>query len=178
MRIYTRTGDDGTTGTLGGARVSKASAQIEAQGALDELNSTLGLALTEVGDDLRELLLDAQRKLFVVGGEVSAGGGKRSGKQRLTKKDLTSLEAAIDRIVSSLPAQKSFVLPGGTKAAAMLQVSRTVCRRAERCLVALAEAQPVQPLVLAYVNRLSDLLFVMARAANVRAGQEEAVWGP
>lgn len=171
-RIYTRTGDDGMTGLADGTRVRKDSARIEAIGAVDELNSHIGVALYEpLPDAVRECLVGVQHDLFDLGGELSVPGHAL-----LTDASATRLEQAIDGFNADLPPLKDFILPGGTRAAALVHVARAQCRRAERSLVALeAEAQGHGHL-LRYLNRLSDLLFVLARALNRHAGVGDVLW--
>jgi cob(I)alamin adenosyltransferase len=173
-RIVTRTGDDGTTGLGDGTRTRKDAARIQAMGDIDELNSSLGLVLAEdVPAELREVLAAVQNDLFDLGGEVCIPG-------RVAMQDahVERLDGHVARLNASLPALKEFVLPGGARAAASAHLSRTICRRAERSLVAVAAIEPVPPNALRYLNRLSDLLFVVARTLNRVAGQAETVWRP
>lgn len=171
-RIATRTGDDGTTGLADGSRVDKTSPRIEAMGAADELNSVIGLLLTEpLPPAVRECLGEVQQDLFDLGGELSTPGHPV-----LNDAQLSALDAALERHNAALPPLREFVLPGGTRAAALAHVARTVCRRAERCVVALARAEKVTPLAQQYLNRLSDLLFVLARAANREANVLDVSW--
>ncbi|MCW5626422.1 MAG: cob(I)yrinic acid a,c-diamide adenosyltransferase, partial [Burkholderiales bacterium] len=151
-KIYTRTGDTGTTGLGDGTRVPKDSHRIEAIGAVDELNSTVGVLLTEsMADDIRALLLDVQHDLFDLGGELSIPGYIAIGDYHVT-----ALEHALDRFIADLPPLKEFILPGGSRAAAVCHVARTVCRRAERRVVSVAEAEAaLSPLCQRYLNRLS-----------------------
>lgn len=180
MRIYTRTGDGGETGLLGGRRVRKSALRVEAYGEIDELNASLGsvgAVLTDAG--AARLLTEVQRQLFALGARVAdarEGGEASSEKTAFPDTHVTALERAIDRAEEALPPLKSFVVPGGSEAGARLHLARTVCRRAERRLVALATQENVPPVFLAYLNRLSDLLFVLARAANQRAGMPEIPW--
>jgi len=171
-RIVTRTGDAGTTGLGDGSRVPKDSARIDAIGAVDELNSTIGLLLTEpLPDALAAALTDVQHDLFDLGGELSIPGYAS-----VTDAHVLRLEAAVERLNADLAPLKEFVLPGGTRASALAHVARTVCRRAERALVHLAAAEAVTEASRRYVNRLSDLLFVMARSLNRVAGQPDVLW--
>ena len=171
-RIVTRTGDAGTTGLADGSRVAKDSARIDAIGAVDELNSTLGVLLTEtLPADVVEALTDVQHDLFDLGGELSIPGHVA-----MTDAQVVRLEAQVERYNSRLSPLKEFVLPGGTRAAAFSHVSRTVCRRAERALVHLAATEPVSDAARKYLNRLSDLLFVLARALNDAAGRPDVLW--
>jgi cob(I)alamin adenosyltransferase len=180
VKIYTRTGDAGQTALLGGARVRKDDLRVAAYGDVDETNAVLGLALAEepVGDDAA-LLRSLQRDLFALGARLAdptAAVADAREKSVLGAADVERLERAIDERQARLPALTAFILPGGSRAGALLHLARTVCRRAERSMVALDRTHPLQPELLAYVNRLSDLLFVLARAANQRAGSAEERW--
>jgi cob(I)alamin adenosyltransferase len=161
-RIATRTGDDGTTGLADGSRVPKSHLRVAAMGDVDELNSQLGVLLCEpLPDDVRTLLQQIQHELFNLGGELSLPG------QTLLKAEaVATLDAALERHNATLPPLAEFILPGGTRSAAIAHVARTVARRAERALVALGVADPVNPAPRQYLNRLSDLLFVLARVLN------------
>jgi cob(I)alamin adenosyltransferase len=171
-RIVTRTGDAGTTGLGDGSRVAKDSPRIDAIGAVDELNSTLGLVLAErLPAAVAELLTDVQHDLFDLGGELAVPGHRALADARVA-----ALEAAVEAVNADLPPLKEFILPGGTRGAALMHVARTVCRRAERALVALAASAEVSEVARRYVNRLSDLLFVLARAQNRRAGRDDVLW--
>lgn len=177
MKIYTRTGDTGETGLAGGRRTTKDDDRLETCGTLDELNSWLGLARAETPpDEVDRVLARLQNELFELGAELA--GFTQNDKTRVTDEDVARLEADIDRFVAMLPSQNGFLLPGGTKPAAALHIARTVCRRAERRLVALAhdERETVSPALLAYLNRLGNLLFVLARTANKQAGGNEVPW--
>jgi cob(I)alamin adenosyltransferase len=178
MKIYTRTGDDGTTGLLGPGRVRKNSPRIEAYGTLDELNAVLGVARAcEGAAGFDALLGGIQSALFTVGAQLATVAPQlRDTLDRIGDADVRGLESAIDALETELPALTTFVLPAGAPLAAELHLARTVCRRAERRVVALAEQEPVDDAVLRYLNRLADLLFVMARAANHRAGVTETPW--
>ncbi|MDT3736437.1 MAG: cob(I)yrinic acid a,c-diamide adenosyltransferase [Denitratisoma sp.] len=171
-KIYTRTGDAGTTGLADGSRVSKDSARIAALGDLDELNSVVGLLLTEdLPEDIRALLTGIQHDLFDLGGEMAIPGAAL-----LDEKSIDGLEDAIDRYNADLGPLKEFILPGGTRAAALAHLARGVCRRAERQLVGLAAAEAVSEAGRKYVNRLSDLLFVLGRTLNRLAGRSDVLW--
>jgi len=171
-RIVTRTGDGGETGLGDGSRVSKDSARIEALGCVDELNSQLGLLLTDVADeDLRCCLLRIQNDLFDLGGELSIPGY-----EMLTEDQLLALEGWLGQYNAALAPLKEFIIPGGSRAAAQAHVVRTVCRRAERSLVHLKEQDARPALGTRYLNRLSDLLFVLARVLNQRAGLPDVQW--
>ena len=171
-KIYTRTGDDGTTGLGDGSRVDKDDARVEAMGAVDELNNAVGLLLTEsLPDDIGQLLREIQHTLFDIGGELSLPG------HTLVNLDqVTALEKALDRYNAQLAPLKDFILPGGTRAAALGHAARSVCRRAERRLVTLARGTRVNTATLRYLNRLSDLLFVLARSLNRSAGVPDVLW--
>jgi cob(I)alamin adenosyltransferase len=185
-RIYTRTGDKGTTALGDGRRVAKDHRRIEAYGTVDELNSTLGLAL-QAGLDAEgaDLLRRVQNDLFDLGADLCvpeiprrrAGGGARRSALRITGRQVERLEAVIDRFNASLSTLRSFVLPGGTPASAWLHLARTVCRRAERRVVTLSRQERLNPQAVVYLNRLSDLLFVMARRANA-GGRDDVLWVP
>ncbi len=173
-KIYTRTGDDGTTGLADGSRVPKDHARVEAYGTVDELNSVLGLLLTKsLPPEVREPLTDIQHVLFDLGGELSVPG-----RQALDAARTARLETLLDKLNANLPPLKEFILPGGVEAAALCHLARTVCRRAERRTIALARAERVNPEAVRYLNRLSDLLFVMARYLNAKAGAPDALWQP
>lgn len=180
MNIYTRGGDGGSTDLLGGGRVRKDAARIEACGAVDELSASLGFCLAALRDEeLGRLLQEVQRRLFVIGsllGDVRERPGPRPDKMRLAPEDVAALETAIDRGQAELPPLRSFLLPGGAEAGGRLHLARTVCRRAERRVVALAQQEELPPLLLPYLNRLSDLLFVLARVVNRREGSPEIPW--
>ena len=171
-KIYTRTGDAGTTGLADGSRVAKDAPRIEAIGAVDELNSAIGVALAEdLPAEVRACLDGVQHDLFDLGGELSVPGHTI-----MTDAHSKRLEDALDAFNARLPALKDFILPGGSRAASLAHVARTVCRRAERALVALAKTDTVAPPLLQYLNRLSDLLFVLARSLNRHAGGDDVYW--
>lgn len=176
MKIYTRTGDQGETGLFGGARVAKNDPRVEAYGTLDELNAQLGFAraLTPP-QELESLLERLQADLFTLGAEVACTPGKTEqlSMPLLGEEDVTELEAAIDLHEAALPPLRTFILPSGSPAGAALHVARTVCRRAERAVLSVSDARP---LVLIYLNRLSDLLFVLARRASHLAETRETPW--
>ena len=169
MKIYTRTGDKGETGLFGGARVSKADPRVAAYGDVDELNSVIGVARTENLDATVDgLLARVQTELFDLGAELATVPEKAESADTpsIEEDEISRLETAIDRFEADLKPLKTFVLPGGSRAAAQLHVARCVCRRAERSLVALASQSPVREETIRYLNRLSDLLFTLARHAN------------
>jgi cob(I)alamin adenosyltransferase len=179
MKIYTKTGDRGDTGLFGGARVSKASTRVTAYGEVDELNSVIGLVLSEPFDaGISALLTDVQSRLFDVGAELATAPDSKValGIPLIGEPEVERLEQAIDLAESELAPLKTFVLPGGCRAAAYLHLARTVCRRAERCMVQLASDEAVRPEALRYLNRLSDALFVFARLANHRANIADVPW--
>jgi cob(I)alamin adenosyltransferase len=182
-RIYTGGGDGGETSLADGTRVSKASARIEAQGDIDEANAVIGLARAhaaalEDGAGIAETLARIQNDLFDIGADISSPGSDAGdGRLRIQPGQVARLEAEIDTLNQALAPLDSFVLPGGSAAAAWLHLARTVVRRAERRVVALADGEPVNPCITTYLNRLSDLLFVMARCANQR-GSADVLWRP
>ena len=176
-RIYTRAGDEGETSLGDGARVAKSHLRIEAFGTVDELNSYLGVILaSHVPDEFRPWLEQIQNELFDLGADLCVPTDDGRERLRVTVDQVARLEELCDLVNGRLEPLKSFVLPGGTEAAARLHFARTICRRAERVTVALADTDPVTPAALAYLNRLSDLLFILARAAN--AGAQEPLWKP
>ncbi len=179
VKIYTKTGDDGTTGLFGGQRVSKASDLVEAYGTVDELNAAIGMArATKLEPFTEEVLARVQSDLFTLGAEVACVPGQEE-KMKMTfiqEEDCHRLELAIDEGEKILPPLKNFVLPAGTPQAAALHFARTVARRAERAVVRVAESQRQELVV--YLNRLSDLIFVLARRANTTAGVEDVPWAP
>jgi cob(I)alamin adenosyltransferase len=179
VKIYTRTGDSGETALLGGSRVSKADPRVAAYGDVDELNAWLGLVRAGITDpDLTTMLERIQRDLFAIGARLADPRGavaNRVEKAAVTDEDAQRLESWIDTLESELPPLRKFILAGGSTAGASLHVARTVSRRAERSVVALGRDH-VEPTILVYLNRLSDLLFVMARAATRRAGAPELEW--
>ena len=180
MKIYTKTGDDGTTGLFGGARVKKASSRVEAYGTVDELNATLGVARATGLDPFAErVLAQVQVDLFTVGAELACMPGREEklSMRLVDADDAARLEHAIDDAEMELPPLKTFVLPGGSAQAAALHLSRTVCRRAERAILAIDDATPRTAVVI-YLNRLSDLLFTLARHANLKANVEDVPWAP
>jgi cob(I)alamin adenosyltransferase len=171
-RIVTRTGDDGTTGLASGERVAKDHRRVAALGDVDELNSAIGVLLAEsLPADAREALSGVQHDLFDLGGELSLPGHAL-----ISAAHLERLERLVETFNGALPPLREFVLPGGTRAAALAHVARTICRRAERTLVALAHAETMPPLPVQYLNRLSDLLFVIARALNRAGGSGDVQW--
>ena len=180
MRIYTKTGDAGRTGLIGGSRVRKDQLRVAAYGDVDELAAVLGVAKAHSGDSALEALLhDVQRDLFAIGAQLAdpkARVASRKAKAAVTSAQVERLERAIDVREREMPPLTAFILAGGSPAGAFLHLARTVCRRAERTVVALARRQKVYPMVLVYLNRLSDLLFVLARHENHRGGRPEDRW--
>ncbi len=173
-KIYTRTGDKGTTGLGGGIRVDKDSPRVEAYGTVDELNSVLGLLLADdLPDDIRDVLIDVQHDLFDLGSELCVPG-----RSRLSDHQVKRLEETLDALNEGLSPLKEFILPGGGRQAAVCHLARTVCRRAERRTISLNKAEAVSAVAMQYLNRLSDLLFVMARYLNKHAGGNDVLWQP
>ncbi|WP_132143977.1 cob(I)yrinic acid a,c-diamide adenosyltransferase [Luteibacter rhizovicinus] len=172
-KIYTRTGDDGSTGLGDGSRTGKDSLRVAAYGTVDELNSTIGMVLAADGvdDDVRETLAQIQHELFDLGGELCIPG-----MAMVQDADIDRLENVLDGFNADLPALKDFILPGGGMAASCCHLARTVCRRAERDVVALGRVEEVRPQAQRYLNRLSDLLFVIARVLARRSGHGEVLW--
>ncbi len=180
MKIYTKTGDDGTTGLFGGGRVNKASGRVEAYGTVDETNAVIGIARATKLDPFTEgVLAQVQVDLFTVGAELACVPGKEAklSMKLIANEDAERLEHAIDEAEKELPPLKTFVLPGGSAQSAALHLARTVCRRAERAVLAIDDAKARTEVVI-YLNRLSDLLFTLARRANVVAGVEDVPWLP
>jgi cob(I)alamin adenosyltransferase len=180
-KIYTKTGDDGRTGLFGGGRVGKDDPRVEAYGDVDELNAVLGMARSvEMMPRIDEVLAPVQRDLFALGALLATPHPEKHKEQlekaRMSDERIAQLEAAIDAGEEELDPLKAFILPGGTAKAATLHVARTVCRRAERSIIRLQRQAEVPQVVIVYLNRLSDLLFVLARVANKRAGAGEVTW--
>jgi len=177
-KVYTKTGDSGTTSLVGGKRVDKACARLESYGTIDELNAQVGLLLTYIQDDSdRECLIAVQNNLFVIGALLATEPeSPHQPSCVITLDDVTSLEQSIDRASEGLPAWRGFTLPGGCRAAALAHVCRTVCRRAERRILTLHAEEPVSPQLLAYVNRLSDYFYILALHLNFFQGTDEILW--
>lgn len=176
MRIYTRTGDDGTTGLLGGGRTAKTSPRMRAIGDVDELNAHLGLARASGRCPFDEELGRLQAWLFDLGAELAAPEGSKFSTQGIEPGHVDWIEAAIDGHMNVLPPLRAFILPGGTPLAATLHVARTVARRAERSVLELAEQEPVRPTATRFLNRISDYLFAAARTANALQGVPDVEW--
>jgi len=185
MKLYTRTGDDGTTGLFGGGRVGKDHPRIEAYGTIDELNSCLGLAVAALPHDeaweaYRQTLVGIQSRLFDIGADLATPEGSpvRERLAGIDESQIAEIEARIDEFSAAAPEIRNFVLPGGSEVASRLHLARTVCRRAERLIVAFGHGEPVGEEIVRFINRTSDLLFAMARAANHAAGVEDVPWVP
>ncbi len=177
MKIYTKTGDNGETGLFGGQRVSKDSLRIEAYGTIDEVNSFLGLAISLSENEKTKTITGwMQNLLFVAGAELASPDADSSKVPHIGEEEIRQAESYIDEITSGLPELKNFILPGGIKSAAALHLARAICRRAERQIVALQKGENVSPNLLIFVNRLSDLLFVLARFENASAGVKDVDW--
>jgi cob(I)alamin adenosyltransferase len=181
MKIYTKTGDKGETSLLGGNRVHKDDLRIEAYGTVDELNSVIGIVRSMKAPRTVDRILERiQNDLFIVGADLAAplSLSRRTAKvPRIDRRRISAIEAIIDQIQRKLPPLKRFILPGGSQVSSHLHLARAVCRRAERRTVQLGRAQKINPSILSYLNRLSDLLFILARSANQKARAKEVVWG-
>lgn len=187
-KLYTRSGDDGTTGLFGGGRVLKNHPRVEAYGTVDELNAAIGWCIAGVDgprrsavfDRFRAILTTLQSQLFDLGADLATPEhSKQQAKiHRIDESHVAEIESWIDEIDSANPPMKHFVLPGGTELAARLHIARTICRRAERAMVGLHQAEPMNPQTIIYINRISDLLFAMARRANKEAGVADVPWVP
>ncbi len=183
MKLYTRTGDDGSSGLFGGDRVSKSHLRLVAYGTLDELNSIMGLLCLHATPACatREVLQQVQHDLFVLGAILATPAARQDllgARMSRPTWAVADMEADIDRLTALAPPMTAFVLPGGTPASAHAHLARTVCRRAEREVVALTHEEPMNPVVLTYLNRLSDWLFALARAENAVAGVADVLWQP
>lgn len=180
MKIYTKTGDKGTTALLGGTRVSKSHSRIEAYGTIDELNSYIGLVGDqEINEKRRQELKEIQDRLFTIGSSLASDPGKSKVKiPDLLESDVEWLEGLIDQMNISLPEMRFFILPGGHSSVSFCHVARCVCRRAERQVITLSDLDYVAPLVIKYVNRLSDYLFTLCRMMSMELGIEEIPWKP
>jgi cob(I)alamin adenosyltransferase len=178
MKIYTKTGDQGTTSLWGGKRVSKAHLKIEAYGTVDELNAYIGLLRDQaINEKRKDLLKEIQDRLFTIGAILAMDTEKETLKKPdINNEDLLILEKEIDKMDALLPALKNFILPGGHQSVSFCHLARTVCRRAERCVIALHDIENVEPLIIQYLNRLSDYLFVLGRLIAQELGSEEITW--
>ncbi len=178
MKIYTKTGDRGETSLYSGERVAKTDLRISAVGTLDELNAGLGLAIAFGSEEeVRKILVDLQNLVFRIAADLATIGDKRALK-RIDASEVADIEGVIDRIHAQLPELRAFILPGGTPAAAQIHICRTICRRAEREAIALAAVHKLTPQVCILINRLSDLLFLLARLQNHLCGTEDPIWQP
>jgi cob(I)alamin adenosyltransferase len=182
MKIYTKTGDQGETGLFGGERVSKHSTRLDAYGTVDELNSYIGYTITEViSNDIKSLLTDVQQKLFVVGSDLATPQTEKNQKLKITRTPdhyISETEKLIDNYESQLEELKNFILPGGSKGAALLHICRTIARRAEREIVALKNTEEIGNNIIIFLNRLSDLFFVLSRFENKCSNIPDTKWIP
>lgn len=180
MKIYTKTGDKGKTSLLGGTRVSKSDYRIEAYGTVDELNSCLGLVSDLDTDKTRvEFIRNIQSRLFTVGSSLAAETSRaKEFKPDLNENDITSLELAIDEMNKVLPTMKNFIIPGGHQLVSTTHIARTICRRAERLVIRIAETEDIEEIIIRFLNRLSDYLFVLARKQGYDLGVDEIPWKP
>jgi cob(I)alamin adenosyltransferase len=181
MKIYTKTGDKGTTALVGGRRVSKGDLKIESYGTVDELNSWIGLVRDQpINESRLDLLKEIQDRLFTIGADLASEPEQVRKKPipSLLEEDITLLENEMDKMDTELPPLRSFVLPGGNQSVSFAHLARTVCRRAERLVIRLSEEEEVNPMVIKYINRLSDYLFVLSRKMTQEAGSEEITWKP
>jgi cob(I)alamin adenosyltransferase len=177
VKIYTKTGDGGESSLYGGVRLPKSDLRFEAYGTIDELNSVLGVALSQPdGQKYAGELNKIQLELFNIGAELALGAGQQLRAKPVGQTEIAALENRIDELQNQLPELKHFILPGGANLGAALHQARTIARRAERAVVRLAEQTKLRPELLAYLNRLSDYLFVLARYANFKAGAQEQIW--
>ena len=177
IKIYTKTGDDGTTGLFGGARLPKDHTRIDAYGTVDELNSVIGwLMTTHSHQEVNDFLKNIQARLFTVGSNLASDPSKDMITPDLIEEDITTIERAIDQMQNELPPLKHFILPGGSTSVSAAHLARTVCRRAERRCVALSHESTVESIILLYLNRLSDYFFVLARWLGMKEGVEEIKW--
>ena len=180
MKIYTKKGDKGETSLLGGKRVSKSNIRIESYGTIDELNSWLGLIRDQkIDSDTKKLLIHIQDRLFTIGSHLASDPNKKGIKiPDIKEENITALEKEMDKMNESLPEMKSFVLPGGNEIVSYCHIARCVCRRAERCAVNLASEEKVEDIIIKYLNRLSDYLFVLSRKLSHDLNAEEIPWKP
>ncbi len=181
MKIYTKTGDKGTTALVGGRRVSKGDLKIESYGTIDELNSWIGLVRDQpINESRRDLLKEIQDRLFTIGADLASEPEQVRKKPipSLLEEDVTLLEIEMDKMDTELSPLRAFVLPGGNQSVSFTHLARTVCRRAERLVIRLSEEEEVNPMVIKYINRLSDYLFVLSRKMAQELGSEEITWKP
>ncbi len=180
MKLYTRTGDDGTTGLIGGGRVPKDDARVSAYGEIDELNAVMGWCACPLEQTQVDRVQHIQHTLFVIGAELATtpGNTARPSFVPIEEAEVKGLEGWIDESTDHVPPLRNFILPGGSEGGARLHVARSVCRRAERAVITLASSEEVRPVIIHYLNRLSDLLFVWARETNHDQGQPEVPWEP
>jgi len=179
MKIYTKTGDKGKTSLFSGGRVLKSDLRIKAYGTVDELNSFIGMLITcEINENYKETLLEIQHKLYNLGSLLAVRGETSYKLPEIEQKNVQFLENEIDVLSNHLPLLKNFILPGGNKQVAQCHICRTICRRAERELVELSQFESVDGLLIKYLNRLSDYLFVLARVISKETGAQEVVWMP
>jgi cob(I)alamin adenosyltransferase len=179
FKIYTKTGDQGETALFGGRRVHKSDLRVDAYGTVDELNSFIGWLCDMLDDqDVRLVLAQIQHRLFTVGANLASDPAKQPPTPDVLPEDIALLEQEMDRMDTGLPPLKNFILPGGHQAVSLCHVCRTVCRRAERIVVALHRSEPVDSLVLQYLNRLSDYFFVLGRHLGQALGATEVIWNP
>jgi cob(I)alamin adenosyltransferase len=179
MKLYTRTGDDGTTGLIGGKRTAKDDLQIDCYGTVDELNAVIGLVRSSCDPWLSELLDPVQSELFIIGSHLALADGQDPSEWKLpaiTKSMISRMEKQIDAAEGELPKLKNFIVPGGHQTASLLHMARTVCRRAERLIVTFSRDRRLSPAMVEYFNRLSDWCFAHARLANHRAGIDDVIW--
>ena len=181
MKIYTRTGDDGTTGLIGGTRIKKNNIRLEAYGTVDELNSHIGVVRSHYNEPHADSVLEKiQHKLFVIGAHLATSETDEMVKKQLPVEgaDILMLEIEMDKMIDVLPPLNNFILPGGSKATAFCHVARTVCRRSERRIVELGERAKIDPILVKYINRLSDYLFVLSRKISMDLNSPEILWSP
>lgn len=179
FKVYTKTGDDGTTGLVGGSRVKKYDPRLEGYGTVDELNACIGVIRAyDIPTEINEQLIQIQNKLFNIGSRLASDekGDAYTAQLSIKNEDIEALEKAIDKFEEDLPELKNFILPGGELSVAQCHMARTICRRAERRIIEFAEQIPVQPEIVKYINRLSDFLFVLARKLGNNKGNEETQW--
>ena len=178
MKIYTKTGDDGSTSLLGGPRVLKSHARVDCYGEVDELNAMLGWAATSAGPEFAGVLRQIQNELFIIGSHLAVAEGESAPASLPTLEEsaIGRMEMQIDTATAELPALRNFVLPGGCELSSRLHIARTTCRRVERMIVGFAQDRPVAAIIITYLNRLSDWLFVQARFANQQSGVADVLW--